>query len=1151
MPKENSGVGWHIHSARRKLPSLERGLPMKVRLYLFFGLAIALALSILPALDAQTSTGTVSGTVMDPAEGIIPNANVAITNTLTGSSRRAPTSSAGLFVFNSLPVGNYQLTVEVPGFKTYHAEGIRLDVSDRLHLIVKMEVGQTTQSITVQSEAGDLQTESADLSNLVAPVQIQNLPLNGRVYSQVLDLFPGISPEGGRLSGGTGLSADTGVSINGGQSNSNVWMVDGVSNMGLGSNNGNAVTPSADSIEEFRVLRGNYSAEYGGGTGGIVNVVTKAGTQQFHGSAFEFMRNDKLDAADFFLNSTGGTKSKLRQHDFGVTVGGPFWIPGAYNQDRTKDFFFFSYEGRRESRGVVQTGTVPTARQRAGILDPTCAMTTGPCTPQAFDPMEQLVDGPNVPQSMIDPNSTAMLARYPLPNADFTVHGFNWIDSPNNYVVHNQEMGRWDHNFTDNTRLMFRYVQEDQAATNYQGAWTDDQFPSVNSDLYFASKNLVANLTNILSPRLLNVAQFGYNARPFGLVDGKTSDPKLLSRDGYTYTELFPETSGSWPRNRGFDGFDSLKHRSNYRNDMEIFQVRDNISYTTGAHNFKAGFDWSSGRLSEPANGSGDFTAGYFKFRSMYAMLLGNVRSYQEEQTKNVVPSRLNDLGIYVADTWKVNSNLTLDIGLRWQYLGPARSAQDNISNFYPSLYDRSRCSVSAFDDDGLVDPELCDTLNGIVTPGSPQATGPALVERHFQDWEPRLGIAWMPLSNRRLVIRTGAGIFHGRDAGSLTSALGLPPPYNRTVELTSLSFAALSPGKLSPFNPETPQAPTFLQVLDPVYKTPTSYQYSFGAQYELAPRSTVDLSYVGSRQIHQGRNRDINQVPAQYRKEVFEGEVNPDLVRPYLGYSNIYVNERVGSTRYNSLQGMFSHRMGRGLTFQAAYAWSTTISTVANRDSEAIDSAVYDAYNPSLEKGFASADQRHSLTMNYNWELPFFNNASGLSRSVLGGWQLSGVTAFRSGMPASVCGEGGYAGLFGAECERTNLIGDPNLPRGQRTLLRYFNTDAFVLQEPGTIGNAAKGVVRMPGVSNWDISAFKEFRLPWFNSRPSGEEALLQFRADFFNAFNHTQFCGVNTNFVPRSDTAGSAADPDSGFGAVDCARSPREVQLGLRLVW
>jgi len=741
-----------------------------------------------------------------------------------------------------------------------------------------------------------------------------------------------------------------------------------------------------------------------------------------------------------------------------------------------------------------------------------------------------------------------VIARYPLPNTTFAGHGFHWIGSPNNYVTNNQEMGRWDHNFTDNSRLMFRYVQEDQGAVNYQPGWTGGQFPSVNSDLFFASKNLVANLTHILSPRLLNVAQFGYNARPFGLVDGKTSDPKLLSREGFTYTGLFPETSGSWPRHRGFDGFDSIKHRSNYRNKMEIFQAQDNLSFTAGAHNFKVGFDWSSGRLGEPANGSGDYTAGYFRFRDTRNMLLGNVRSYQEEQAQNVESSRMTDLGIYAAGTWKLTTSLTLDVGLRWQYLSPARSIKNNISNFCPGLYDRSRCSTAAFDGDGLLDPRRCDTMNGIVTPASPNAVSAALVQRHFQNWEPRFGIAWTPLASRRLVFRGGGGIFHGRDAGSLTSALGLPPPFNRTVELTSLSFAALSPGRLSPFNPDTPQAPTFLQTLDPVYKTPTSYQYSFGVQYELAPRSTFDVSYAGSRQIHQGRNRDINQVPAQYRKGVFEGDTNPDLVRPFLGFSNIYVNERAGTTRYNSLQGLFSHRMGRGFTFQAAYAWATTISTAGNRDSEAIDSAVYDAYNPSLEKGFSSADQRHSLTLNYNWELPFFHNARGITRTILGGWRLSGVTAFRGGLPASVCSGGGYAGLFGSECERTNLIGKPNLSRGQRSMLHYFNTDAFVLQAPGTIGNAAKGIVRMPGVNDWDISAFKEFRLPVFPSRAPGEEALLQVRADFFNAFNHTQFCGVDTEFVPLRDATGSPADPGTGFGAVNCARAPRSAGLPIK---
>lgn len=1124
---------------------------MKRQLQVSFLAAVVLALAVIPAAVAQESTGTISGIVLDENEGLIANANVAVIDILTGRRRQIPTSTAGTFVFNSLPVGDYRLTVEMAGFKTYHAEGIRLDVSDRRYFMVKMEVGQTTQSITVRGEAGAIQTESADVSNLVAPSQLKDLPLGGRVYSQVLDLFPGVSPEGGRLGSGTGLNADTATSINGGQSNSNVWMVDGVSNMGIGSNNGNAVTPSVDAIEEFKVLRGNYGAEYGGGTGGIVNVVTKAGTQQFHGTAFEFLRNDKLDATDFFLNSSGGAKSKLRQHDFGATVGGPFWIPGRYNHDRTKDFFFFSYEGRRESRGVVQTSTVPTARQRVGILDPTCAVTPGPCVVQPFDPQEQTVDEPNVPRAMIDPNATAMLARYPLPNTTFADHGFNWIDSPNNYLVHNQAMGRWDHNFGDKTRLSFRYIQEDQSATNYQDGWGDDAFPSVNSDLFYGGKNLVTNVTTILTPRMLNVAQFGYNGRPFGLVDGKTSDPKLLSRDGFTYTELFPETSGSWPRNRGFDGFDRIKHQSNYLNHMDIFQVRDNLAYTFGKHNLRAGFDWSSGRLSEMANGAGNFTAGSLRLRTARDVLLGKIRSYQEEQTTNVVPSRMIDLGLYIADNWKIRSDLTLDFGLRWQYLGPARSEKNNISNFYGTVYDRSRCSTAAFDEDGLVDPKLCDTMNGIVTPQSPVAASAALVHHHYQNWEPRLGIAWTPLASRKLVIRTGAGIFHGRDAGSLTSALGMPPPFNRTAELTSLTFSQLAPGILAPFNPDTPQAPTFLQTLDPIYKTPASYQYSFGAQYELAPGTTLDVSYVGSHQIHQGRNRDINQVPAQSRKDVYDGNINPDLVRPYLGYSNIYVNERTGTTRYNSLQAFVSHRLGRQLMFQAAYAYGTTISTTSNRDSEAIDSPVYDAYNPSIEKGFASADQRHALTFNYNWELPFFSGATGFSRAVLGGWQVSGVTAFRTGLPASVCAEGGYAGLFGSECERTNLVAAANLDRGERRLLRYFNTSAFVLQAPGTIGNAGKGIVRMPGVSNWDISAFKEFRLPGFGARQAGEEARLQFRADFFNAFNHTQFCGANTNFVPLSDEAGSPADPGTGFGAVDCARAPREIQLGLKFMW
>ena len=336
--------------------------------------------SVFPSspLSGQEITGNISGSVSDPSGAVIPAAKVTASSIRTGASRTTETTNQGIFFFNSLPVGEYTLDVEAPGFKKSKTTGIQLNVNDKLNFPIALEIGGVAESVTVVAEGGQLQTESAEVSNLIGTKQVQELPLNGRSYSQLVELAPGVTPEGGRVGGGTGINSDTNVSINGNQTNSNLWLIDGQNNMDIGSNAGNVVTPSVDSIEEFKVLRNNFSAEFGLVTGGVINVVTKAGSQAFHGSAYEFLRNDKLDATDFFLNSSGAEKSKLRYNDFGYTLGGPFWIPGKYNQDRTKDFFFVSQEWRREVRGEVATDNVPTLRQRQGILDPACEVTPGP-----------------------------------------------------------------------------------------------------------------------------------------------------------------------------------------------------------------------------------------------------------------------------------------------------------------------------------------------------------------------------------------------------------------------------------------------------------------------------------------------------------------------------------------------------------------------------------------------------------------------------------------------------------------------------------------------------------------------------------------------------------------------------------------------------
>lgn len=1075
---------------------------------------------------SQESTGNISGTVTDPSGAVVPEVSVTVTNAGTGVTRSVKTTSAGLFVVTNLPVGNYDLSVSAPGFKKFTAQRIRVNVNDRLNIPVALEVGGATETVSVSETGVQLQAQSAEQSSLIGARQTQALPLNGRVFSQLVELVPGVVSENGTIGNGVGISSDTSVSINGGQSNSNLWLMDGQNNMDVGSNAQNVVTPPLDALEEFKVLRSNYSAEFGGAIGGVVNVVTKQGTREFHGSVYEYFRNDSLDANDFFLNQAGQPRNELRFNNFGYTLGGPFWIPGLYNKDKTKDFFFASYEGRREVRGNTAQDNVPTVAERNGDLT-------------------DLGEG-TIPPSQIDPNALAALSRYPLPNA---TGSFNFVASLPKNTVDDVQLYRWDHNFNDKAMLMARVMTEKQGLANINNQlWADDNFPSVASDWTFSALNSIVKLTNIITPRIVNDFAFGYTNNYIHFETSKTSDPTLASRAGFTYTELFPQTSGSFPTINGVDNFGTIEHQAPFTNREAILQTQDDLSWTIGSHSLKMGFFIGRGRKREPANGGVDDTAGVLSFNSFADLLLGNIAQYQEEETLNPVYDRWHDYAVYVQDTWKVTSHFTLDYGFRWEYLGQSFSARNNIANFYPSMYNSSQCSVNAFTPDGLLDPTLCNTLNGIVTPGTPGAFSRALVQNHPNGLEPRLGVAWSPEAlHDKLVFRAGTGIFHGRDAISQTSALGLLPPNDRTANLNNVTF-----GALAPFNVDAAQPPTQLQTLDPLYDIPTNYQYSAGIQYAFTQSTIMELSYVGSHEIHQGRNRDINQVPLSDLFAIYNGDINADTVRPYLGYSHIYVNGRDGTTRYNSMQLSVSRNFTKSFQLQGAYTYSRLISDTSNRDTEGHASPVQNALDLAAEKGLATQDQPHALTLNGIWEMPFFSKSgNGFVRSLLGGWQLNGMYSARSGLPQQVCLDRDVVGLASGTdiCERPDVISNPNISSSQRTLSQYFNTAAFVLQTPGTFGNAGTNIVRGPGLNNVDLSLFKNFVLPV--KHVGGAEGMrLQFRAEFFNAFNHTQWGSIDMTFVPDTVTAGSGST-NSSFGSISGARDPREIQFALKLLF
>jgi outer membrane receptor protein involved in Fe transport len=1198
--------GGPIRLVLARLANFFRGGNMRI-LKRVGGIAIFFVL-LSQALPAQEITGTISGTVYDSSGGAVPDASVTVTSLRTGATRVTITTQAGVFFFTSLPVGEYKLLVDKLAFEKYELTSIQLHVDDKLNFTIKLQVGAVAERVVVSAQVSPLQTENAEVSNLVGTQQMLALPLSGRNFNQLVDLVPGVAPDNNTVNAGTGIFSDTSVSIDGNLSNSNLYLVDGEYNLDSGGNGNLLVTPSVDAIEEFKVLRNNYSAEFGGATGGVVNVITKSGTQAFHGSVFEFLRNDILDANNFFLNSSEQPKSPLRYNDFGFAVGGPVWIPGHYNKERKSDFFFFSMEWHRTINGQILTGIVPSQRQRNGVLNPPCSEVIQPPPPQppipcdmnpglSFDPNESpLLDGetnlpgatPNTPSPSIDPNSLAFMMRMLPPNTAIS-NGFNFIASAPTGTFDLQPLVRWDHYFGSKHVLTMRYAGLHDRLTNIndQLFGLGDPFPNVSQDWHWYGVNAIVKLTSTISPRLVNDFQFGYSNNNLAYRTSASSDPTISGRQKFFYTELFPETSGSFPSlnpvgpfsDNGSNSSSSslVQNTAPFSNRTDNFQYKDDLSYTFGKHNLKFGAFFRFNRKHEPANGGGNFTAGTFTFGSMSDFLLGNIQTYSEEQTQNYVPDRSHDYAVYAQDTWKLFPKLTLSLGLRYQILWQVYSADKNVANFRPNAFvAQPQSCIDTLVATNMIDPtppSNCILNDGLVDPTMPGISRSTLKE-YYNDWEPRVGIAYQ--ARNWMVVRAGFGIFGGRDAVSQTSSLGQQGRFDTIATLNGVTY-----GDLAPFNPAEPQPTVNVRAQAQDYKTPTSYQYNLTTQYLITRNTSLEVGYVGSHQVHIGRNRNINQVPDAQRLNVANFEQtasanptlntmqvcaliapqpcvpNPDTTRPFIGYSTINFNERAGSSSYNSLQVFFNQRVTHGVQFQAAYTYSKNLSDSINQDTEASTLPIQNAFDTRSERALANQDQTQSLVFNYIWKLPFFEHSdSAIRKNAFGGWQIVGISTFRSGLPQNICldsdiaGTGDGQGVY--ECQRPDQVGNPNFSRGKRTIGEYFNTGAFVQPQLGSFGNATRNVVRGPGVNNWDISIFKEFTVPWFGRHGGSmadENATLQFRTEFFNAWNHTQFNGINTTF--QTQGAGTPSGTSGGFGQVSGARDPRIIQFALKLLF
>jgi hypothetical protein len=1082
-------------------------------------------------LAAQLNTGQVSGKVFDTSGAVVPAVEVTATSESTGAVQSSTTDTSGFYSFPSLPRGNYRVRVSKEGFRISERSSVVVEAASRLALDFTLDVGQVTEAVSVTAQALQVQTGSGDVSNVVTERQLSQIALNGRNYTQLLRLIPGSATTGSLDAFGLALST-TSNRVNGIRTNSMYFMVDGADNMDNGGNSNAIITPNVDTISEVRILTSSYSAEFGGRSGAMVNVVTKSGTREFHGSAFEFVRNDVFDARSFFAQS----KPPLRFNNFGWTLGGPIYWPGKFNSDKQRLFFFGGQEWKYNHQGGVQTSTLPTAAERAGdFRNSTLPAPVDPLTGQAFADRV-------IPASRFSRNGPRLLDPYPLPN--FSGPGGNYVATATSRTDTAENMVKVDYLPTQNQQLMYRFTHQDWDIFNgFQG--TNAGFVPGGRPRPGWTTVLSHNAT--INPTTINYASFSVSANQIqGLPANELLRRSALRLD---YPEIFPANNYQVGPSVNIAGFTGYNVGDRIRNLNTTFQARDDFSKVTGSHTLKFGVQYTRSRKDQNNSGANDNgtvtfnTSAARSSRNVIAdVLLGNFQNYTEGQIDTSWFSRLHQLEFYAQDAWRVSRKLTLEMGMRYNLVYPIYSDLGNFTTFDPTRF-RPELAPEVSAANGALLTEG-DPWNGIVIFGGgfpERAKGriPAVdipnvnrlfvglpkggAKTDYGNWGPRFSFAYDPFANGRTALRGGFGIFYDRIQTDFLGNSSSNPPFTTSANIFDGNIDNPAGGTQRMF-------PVNLSGISLGLRTPRVMTYNLGVQQELHNGLVADVSYVGTLGRNLLRTININQV----RPGTVQANrgINLNSLRPYRGYGNINLQETGDSSNYNSLQVSLNQRYTAGLNFGLTYTFSRTLDTSSG--------GFQDIYNGAADYGLSGIHRAHILTVNAVYELPFFRNAAPLTRAVLGGWQVSGISVYQSGAPNSVTVPEDVAGI-GAASSRADVVGDPDLPRGERTLSRWFNTEAFrpaAQMAQGRFGNSGRNILIGPSYTQQDVAVMKNFR-------PT-ERFTAQFRAEAFNVLNHASFTGINTTV--RFDAQGR---PSQNYGAVTSSGPGRVLSFGVKLLF
>lgn len=1115
-----------------------------------------------PWLYGQASASAISGTVTDSTGAVVAGAKVTITNQGTGVSHDATTDSSGFYAEEGLTVGQYSVDVKASGFKESVTKGIQIDPGQRRGTNVVLEVGNATAEVTVTANAVQVNTESSESGGTIDSKQIDNLMLNGRNYQTLAIAIPGVASVNGADSlGGGGLEGGDVLIVNGNSVEYTTYTIDGVYNMNSGSLGNVDVLPVVDGIAEFTVLKDSYSAKYGFAGSGQVVVETKSGGETFHGSAWDYVRNNDLDAIQYFATSA----PPLHQNIYGYTLGGPVIIPKLFNTHRTrKTFFFASNQWQAINKGSVIRGAVFPQAMRGGDFSASPTLPAGgsltlDAHSQALLASEgktNCISGPTtLNPACLDPIAVGLLNAYvPLPNN--VGGGFqNYINLTPGVNTQLDYQYRLDHQINRNNLLIARIMYEPVLNRFPNDSWSGTPYSTIRDAFYTSSFNGLIRVQSQIAPNLMNTA---------GIAEADDRPHILLASGGGTMpsglsiVQSFPNApiNNRVPNISIAQGWSGMGVGSQpiSASDGEGI-ISDDVSWVRGNHVLQAGALYMFGikRQTVFTNPQGSFSfSGVHTGDPAADYLLGLNASYSQDSSEREGFIHYRQGEAYVQDDWHVKPRLTLNLGVRYVYFSNDTISGDQVTSFEPSLYQSSQAPIvttnGSFIVNGANQPltaggQPANLLNGLAFAGKNGVPDGFFIPVKT-NFGPRVGFAYRLKSDGSTSIRGGYGIGYSRiPTAQIYYAFGANPPFNQTANILNslLSNGTAGGSAVAP----TPESLTSV----PFSFQPTSIQsYNLTLEHQVRNNMVATLAYAGSQSRHLtdgvGGGNDINfplnvttpstagclpaaQTPsASYDFDpcINSGTSSAQYTRPYQGYSSIDYQYDKGTGNYNALESSLVYRAGPS-QFSVAYTWSKTLTTVGARGSGNTTSQSAGPQNPrnfAAEYGPPDYDFRNNVVGTWVYAIPLFSHSSKPVDLALGHWSLQGLAAHQSGFALSP----GLSTSTNGEAARPNVVGKISKVG---TKSEWFDTTAFQAPNFGFFGNASNGTIRGPGYTSLNVSLYKTF--------PIHDRLNVQFRAEAFNVLNHPNFNNVDTGFG------------DGSYGQLTGTGDPRIMEFALKM--